>query len=263
MKKVTGVFVSRSDAQHAINEARLAGAQEDRITMLSPDGSQARVEPLTNAAVEEPGIEEQVGPLSGVATGVSAGSSLIQANIPGVGPVTALGLLGEAVLSAAGASFRSAVAGRLEDSMIEGLLEDEIFVYEDVLRKGNSVVIVLVKDETEASLLVELLRTTGATSVADAREQWWVALRSAEEEHYSAHGQDFGNDEIFYRLGFEAALYARTRCKEYDQTLGEMNARIEELEQQYPGRNVAEPFSRGYDRGRYYYQRLCDESRAA
>jgi len=39
--------------------------------------------------------------------------------------------------------------------------------------------------------------------------------------------------------------------------------RVEELEGQYPGRRVAEPFARGYSRGREYYQQLCDESKAA
>jgi hypothetical protein len=75
---------------------------------------------------------------------------------------------------------------------------------------------------------------------------------------------------VVYRLTVEnrchelaRALHARTRCKEFGQTLGERDAKIEELEQQYPGREFAEPFSRGYERGRNYYQRLCDESRAA
>ena len=147
--------------------------------------------------------------------------------------------------------------------MTEGLPEDELFVYEDALRGGRSVLIVMADDETEASRFRELLQTEGAETVDAAREQWWIGLRSAEQEHYSARGRSFGDDDIFYRLGFEAALHARTRYKEYDQTLGEMDANVEELEQQYPGRDVAQPFSRGYERGRDYYQHLCDEPRAA
>ena len=42
-----------------------------------------------------------------------------------------------------------------------------------------------------------------------------------------------------------------------------MNAEIEELEHRYPGIDVAEPFRKGYERGRDYYQQLCDESKAA
>jgi hypothetical protein len=42
-----------------------------------------------------------------------------------------------------------------------------------------------------------------------------------------------------------------------------MTVDIEELERRYPGAQVAEPFRRGYERGRDYYQRLCGESKAA
>jgi len=264
MKTVTGVFTSQSAAQHAMAEMRLAGAHDDRITLLTPGSSQAEVESMPSVAGEQPGMGKAVGAVVGAAAGFSAGPLLLAAIIPGVGPVTAIGLLGGAILAAAGATVGSAAGARLENSMTDGLPEDEIFVYEDSLRKGCSVVIAQVNDEAEASRMRELLRTEGAENVDVAREQWWIGLRNAEQEHYSApHGRKFGDDEIFYRLGFEAALHARTRCKEYDQTLGEMDAKIEDLEQQYPGREVAEPFSRGYERGRDYYQQLCDESTAA
>ncbi len=58
-------------------------------------------------------------------------------------------------------------------------------------------------------------------------------------------------------------LHARTRCKEYDQVLGEMTAKMEELERQYPGAEATEPFQEGYERGRDYYQQLCSEAKAA
>jgi len=88
-------------------------------------------------------------------------------------------------------------------------------------------------------------------------------LRSAEQEHYSRSGRNFRDDEKFYRLGFEAALHARTRCKEFDQVSAEMESNLEDLQRQYPGVEVAEPFTRGYERGRDYYQNLCDQSKAA
>lgn len=260
METLTGVFASQSDAQHAMAELRLAGAQEDQIALLTPGSSQTEPESVPNVAAEQPGMGKAV---LGTATGLSAGPLLFAAIVPGVGPVTAFGRLGGAVLAVAGATVGSAAGGRLESQMTEGLPEDEIFVYEDALRKGRIVVIVQVNDETEASRFRELLQTEGGETVDAARDKWWIGLRSAEQEDYSAHGRKFGDDEVFYRLGFEAALHARTRCKEYDQTLGEMDAKIEELEKEYPGRDVAEPFSRGYERGRDYYQHLCDESKAA
>ncbi len=185
------------------------------------------------------------------------------AAIPGVGTVAALGLLGAALLTAAGASLGAAVGGKTENFMSKGLPEDEIFVYEDALRKGRSVVIALAEDAAEAATIHKLLESAGAEAVDSAREQWWIGLRNAEQEHYLKSGRNFGDDENFYRMGFEAALHARNRCKEFDQVSAEMASSLEEVQRQFPGVEVAEPFTRGYQRGREYYQHLCDESKAA
>ena len=53
-------------------------------------------------------------------------------------------------------------------------------------------------------------------------------------EHYLKSGRRFGDGEKFYVLGFEAALHARNRCKEFDQIASEMPSDLEELQQQYP-----------------------------
>jgi len=263
MKAVTGVFRSRSDAQRALAEMRSTGLHEDRATLLTPESGEAGLVSVPAVAGEQPGMGKAIGAVLGGSAALSAGPLIIAAIIPGVGPITALGLLGGALLAAAGASLGAAAGGKLEDSMTRGLPEDELFVYEDALRKGRSVVVALAGDDSEAMRFRELLKAEGAEEIDAAREQWWIGLRSAEQEHYSTLGRTFTDDEHFYRLGFESALHARTRCKEYDQVLGEMDARIEELEQQYPGREVALPFAQGYERGRDYYQQLCDQSRAA
>jgi hypothetical protein len=262
MKAVTGVFASPSDAQRALSQFHDLGLVEDRVTLLAPKDQEHEPD-VPISSTEQPGMGKAIGALIGGAAGLSAGPLLVAALVPGVGPITAIGLLGGAVLAAAGASVGAVAGGKAEDAMTDGLPEDEIFVYEDALRKGRSVLIALAKDDAETAVFRELLKAEGAESTDAAREQWWIGLRSAEREHYSSQGRDFGNDEKFYRLGFESALHARTRCKEYDQTLAEMDSKIEELEHQYPVVDVAEPFRRGYERGRDYYQQLCDESKAA
>jgi hypothetical protein len=83
------------------------------------------------------------------------------------------------------------------------------------------------------------------------------------QEYYLKSGRQSGDDEKFYLLGFEAALHARNRCKEFDQIASEMASDLEELQQQYPEVAVEEPFTSGYQQGREYYQRLCDESNPA
>jgi hypothetical protein len=102
----------------------------------------------------------------------------------------------------------------------------------------------------------------GAESIDDARHQWWVGLRDAEQEHYSKSGNNFERDEPLYRLGFEAALHAKHRGQEYDQVLSEMSADIETLKRSCPGVEAEEPFRRGFERGQEYLASLRKKSAA-
>ena len=183
--------------------------------------------------------------------------------VPGLGPVTALGLLGAGIVAAAGATIGAAAGGKAERASYEGLPEDEIFVYEDALRKGHSVVVALADDEPSAVLVRETLNREGAESVDAARDQWWTGLRDTEASHYTKSGRNFAEDEQFFRMGFQAAMHARTRCLEFDQVSAEMDAALEDVKGRYPNSDVEEPFLQGYQRGREHYQQLCDENRRA
>jgi hypothetical protein len=262
VQAVTGVFSSQSDAERAVRSLRSTGVSDDKITLLTRGNAEDKLPSIPVDGTEQPGMGKAIGAVLGAAGGLSGGSLLV-ALIPGVGPVTAIGLLGGAVLAAAGAVIGASAGGALENSATEGLPEDEIFVYEDALRRGRSVVIALAADEAGAERLRKLLETEGAEAIDAARQEWWIGLRSAEREHYSISGGNFSADEKFYRRGFEDALHARSRCKEFDQVSAEMSSKIEDLERLHPDAQVAEAYSRGYQRGREYYQQLCDESKAA
>ncbi|MGC1648197.1 MAG: hypothetical protein WA741_20435 [Candidatus Sulfotelmatobacter sp.] len=263
MEAVSGVFKTRTRAENAVNEALKADIPAHRVTLLTPgsvDQVNKEIVALPTDTTEQPGMGKAIGALAGGGVGF-AGGSLLMALVPGLGPITAVGLLGAAILGAAGATVGATVGNELETSTTEGLPEDEIFVYEDALRQGRSVVILLAEDNQQASLLRELLKMQGAESIDAAREQWWIGLRSAEESHYS--GKNFTEDEEYFRRGFEAALHARTRCMEFDQVSAAMDAALEDLQREHPGAEVEEAFTRGYQRGREYYQQRCDETSKA
>jgi hypothetical protein len=248
-----------------MQDALQAGVAEDKITLLTPgsvDHIDKELPQVPADATEQPGMGKAIGALLGGGVGITGGSLLI-ALIPGVGPITALGLLGAAIAGAAGATVGATVGDKMEKSSIEGVPEDEIYVYEDALRQGRSVVVALAENEETASRLRELMKKEGAESVDAAREQWWIGLRSAEESHYSKTGGSFATDEKFYRLGFQAALHSRTRCMEFDQVSAEMNAALEDVQRQHPGVELEEAFTCGYQRGRDYYQELCDHDKKA
>lgn len=265
MEAVAGVFKTRSDAEGALNALHTIGFPVDKTTFLTPgsaDQIDKEIASVATDAAEQPGMAQAMGALVGGGVGVTGGAVLM-ALVPGVGAITAFGFLGMAILGAAGATVGGAAAGKLEENSYQGLPEDEIFIYEDALREGRSVVVALAEDDGQAEQVRDLLKKQGAETVDAARDQWWIGLRSAEQNHYSDSGKNFDEDERFYRMGFEAALHAKNRCKEFDQISGEMNAALEDVQSEYPGKNVEEPFIRGYQRGREHYQQTCDEGDSA
>ena len=144
MEAISGVFKTRARAENAVTEALKAGISPDRITLLTPgsvDQVNKEIESVAVDTTEQPGMGKAMGAVAGGGVGF-AGGTLLMALVPGLGPITAVGLLGAAILGAAGATIGAAAGNELEKSTTEGLPEDEIFVYEDALRQGRSVVII-------------------------------------------------------------------------------------------------------------------------
>src|SRR5438105_4816086 len=237
MRVMAGVFASRGDAEHAARKLASLGLPKDRITLLFPGQGKKALKAIPISEAEQPGVGKALGGVVGAATGLAGGfelGAIVSTAIPGVGPVVAIGLAGAALLGLVGATVGAVGGDALENAMTNGLPEDELFVYEDALRRGRSVLIAFADDEAHGASIRRLIEREGAETVDAAREQWWIGLRRPEEEHYSKLGRDFKQDEKFYRLGFEAALHARTRCKEYDQVLAEMTSDLEDLQRRYP-----------------------------
>src|SRR5204862_3866660 len=139
-----------------------------------------------------------------------------------------------------------AAAGHaLEDGIARGIPHDELFVYEDALRRGRSVVIAFAEDDAGAKQARAELSRAGAESVDAARDEWWIGLRDAEREHYTKRGGNFDIDEAKYRLGFEAAMRPECRGKSCDDAQTKLN---ENYGEDASGR----PFRDGYDRGQHY-----------
>ena len=265
MEAITGVFETRAGAEHALQSLHQAGIPLDKLTLLTPGSADQigkEIQTVPTDSTEQPGMGNAIGALLGGGVGL-AGGSILMALVPGLGPVTALGLLGAGILTAAGATIGSVAGGKAENASYEGLPEDEIFVYEDALRKGRSVVVALTDDEPAASSFRDVMNREGAESVDAAREQWWTGLRDAEQSRYAKPGRSFSEDEQFFRLGFQAAMHARTRCMEFAQVSAEMDAQLEDVKRRYPEADVEEPFLQGYQRGREHYQQLCDEDKKA
>src|SRR6266545_1025255 len=135
METVVGVFGSRTKAEHAITRLLSVGVPERNIRLLAPGSAEPEV-PVSET--EQPGMGKAIGGIVGgaigVATGVPAGFAMATALLPGVGPVVAIGLAGAALLGTGGALGGAAAGQALENSLVSGLPEDELYFYEDALR---------------------------------------------------------------------------------------------------------------------------------
>src|ERR1039457_7533618 len=114
METISGVFKTRTAAERAVQDAGGAGIPADKITLLTPgsvDQVDKEMQSVPTDAAEQPGMGKAIGALLGGGVGITGGSLLI-ALVPGVGPITALGLLGAAIVGAAGAPGGAAGGGK-------------------------------------------------------------------------------------------------------------------------------------------------------
>lgn len=256
MESTVGIFNSFADAKRGAAILRSLGIPDKRITVLSPHTSEAEIETqVPTSETEQPGMGAAlggtVGAALGVAGGVEAGAAAASLLIPGVGPVVVLGLIGAAIFGAGGAAAGAFAGDALEKGIAEGVPRDELYVYEDALRRGRSVVLAFADNEQIAENARASLARAGAESVDAAREEWWIGLRDAEREHYATQGGDFDLDEAEYRLGFEAALHPDCRGK----SCGEAATR---LRQKYGADSETHGFRQGYERGQSYTRYLTE-----
>jgi hypothetical protein len=253
MDAVAGVFASRLEGERAVQGLLDIGFTRDRITMLTPHASEAEIHSVPTTEAEPPGIGRAIGAVTGGAAGAAAGieAALLTSLVPGVGPVLVLGAIGALLLGIGGA----AVGATLDRKLREGLPKDELYVYEDALRRGRTVVIALPESEEQAERARSLMTAAGAESIDAAREQWWLGLRDAETAAYTAAGGDFTRDEAAYRDGFEAACRLARDGAAYADVIVVLRAR-------HPDVYENEAFRQGFARGRAHI-RAREESRRA
>ena len=251
METVAGIFQSREQAEKAIQQIHSAGIRNDRIALLTPSTNIKTAErAIPTSDSEQPGMGKAMGGTVGGAMGVAGGASLGAAAasvlIPGVGPVIAGAILGAAILGTGGTVAGMAAGEALEEGLVSGLPHDELFLYEDAVRRGRSVVIVFAENEQLKENARAAMAGAGAESVDAARENWWLGLRDAEAAHYQATGRQFAEDEATYRRGFEMALRNR----------GEDISRANSAEA------ADEAFRCGYDRGCAYQKGVRETYKA-
>ncbi len=252
MEPVTGVFRTSEEARRAAGQLRRSGFRADEVNLLMPGASEQEIHSIPVSETEQPGVGTAIGGVVGAAVGLAGGFELglaATALIPGVGPVLAVGAVGAALAGIGGAAGGAALGKMVERHDTGGIPADEIFFYEDALRQGKSLVVVLTRGLENADRAHQILAEGRAESIDAAREDWWIGLRDAEEEHYRALGENFAKDHDEYRAGFEAGLRRECRGKTVDEAR-------ECLKEHYPDVWGSKAFRAGFERGMAHRERV-------
>ncbi len=249
MKSVVGTFKAWADAERAVAALHSAGIPADRINFLSPKSTLEQVERVPTTDAEQPGMGKAmgaaVGGSIGIAGGFLLGPVLATVLVPGVGAIAAVGVIAAAILGTLGAVGGGRAGGAADAALSDGIPGDELFVYEDALRQGRSVLIAAAQDDTQAATIREILNSAGAESVDKARHMWWIGVRGAEKQHYDSKGGNFDRDEAFYKRGFEAALHINHRGRSYDEARDQLGWLYSDA--------IDQPaFRHGFERGQDY-----------
>jgi hypothetical protein len=252
METVAGIFDSRGDAERAFFQlAESTQFDREKLLLLTPDSGPEKIDEIPTDEGEQPGMGSALGGVVGGAVGLATGAVLSNLVLPGIGPILTLSLsagggLGGALIGAAGGSAA-------ERALSNGLPKDEIFFYEDALRRQRSLVIAMADSEDNATSARFIMECNKAESVDAAREKWWIGIRDDEAREYDRRHGDFSAQERVYRAGFEAALSRELR----NYPLSEAEGR---LRKKFPDIADHQVFRHGYERGRQYL-RSCQQRR--
>lgn len=249
MRAVTGIFQRGREARQAA-EAALPFVSKDRLFVLTPT--------TTEDELQQVPTEEDMGPVTGgmsAALGAALGVGL-GLTIPGVGVVTVVGAAAAALLGAGGGVAGYAVGEAVDRAAATGIPVDDLYVYEDALRKGRSVVIVLCEAGGCERGVKDVMQRFGAEDIDAARRSWWVGIRDDLKLAYKAPGgADLTEAEDVVRAGCEAALKPRLRGRGYD------DAR-DDLARLHPDTFDTPAFRVGYEHGCKVRQRRPARRRA-
>jgi len=173
---VVGVFEQTADAERAVADLIASGIAREKISLVTPQQQEHVHIPGANVEhVEDMAIGAVGGGLLGGMLGALVG--MVAIAIPGIGPVIAAGPLAAALGGAAGATMvlgagAGAVGGGILGALTwAGITHEEALVYEDLIRRGGTLVMVRA-DGAERERATAILHRDGAADATTLEEEW-------------------------------------------------------------------------------------------
>ena len=180
MRTVVGIFSSPAAAQLAARDLVNAGLPPGRIRQLTPGSPEREIHSaIPTSETEQPGIGRAVGAVVGGVVGLTLALGLLAVVQGGMGALGLTAWIIAALCAIVGAGIGFIAGGVLDERLSTGLPKDEIYFYEEALRKGGSVVFAFASGSRQEETARRVLDRAGANSLDAGDESWRVGLSPA------------------------------------------------------------------------------------
>jgi len=181
MKTVVGIFSSRAAADLAATNLANAGLAPGNIRQLNPGSSEREIHSaIPTAETEQAGTGKAIGSVVGFVVGVTAAFGVPAVLGSAMGALQQTSLIIASACGVVGAVIGFLAGGALEARLSTGLPKDEIYFYEEALRRGRSVVFAFASNNRQEKIARRLLDRAGADSLDAGDESWRVGLSPAQ-----------------------------------------------------------------------------------
>jgi hypothetical protein len=173
---VAFLYDDHEDARQAVRDLE-ARVPHDDITIIANDRDDRHRKSAKAADVGSgAGTGAGIGAVVGGGAGLLAGLGVLA--IPGIGPVVAAGWLAATLAGAAAGAGVGAVSGGIIEAMTSaGVAHEDAHLYAEGIRRGGTLVMVRVKDDSQADIAAAIMRQhrpvdTTARGMAWRQEGW-------------------------------------------------------------------------------------------
>jgi hypothetical protein len=183
-RTLTRLYDSYDTALQAALALKEAGFTERDVSLVSSRTAKRPVEDETVLAADHAGTGAAVGGIIGAATGLMVGTGVLA--IPGIGPVVAAGWLASTVAMGAAGVAAGGLAGGIVGALAGTGTDEEIQVYAESIRRGDTLVTVRAPDE-RAQEAARILTSFPFVDVASREAEY----RAAGWERFDERGQPY------------------------------------------------------------------------
>ncbi len=173
---VVGIFDNPADTERAVADLIAAGFAREKISLIGPHSQDKHVA-IAGSNVEH-AEDLAIGALGGGVLGGVLGAlvGMVVIALPGIGPVLAAGplaaVLGSAGMTMALGAGAGAVGGGVLGALTwAGITHDEAVVYEELIKRGSTLVMVQASRE-ERERASAILHRDGAADAHTLEEEW-------------------------------------------------------------------------------------------